>query len=72
MKKGLWVFWGAALHAACKIIIPNQGSNPCPLQWKHGVLTTGWPGKSLEKGFEGVPQRKRKTGRGVRFGDLRI
>ena len=19
---------------------PNQGSNPCPLQWKHGVLTT--------------------------------
>ena len=25
---------------------PNQGSNPCPLQWKCGVLTTGPPGKS--------------------------
>ena len=24
----------------------DQGSNPCPLQWKHGVLTTGPPGKS--------------------------
>ena len=22
---------------------PNQGSNPCPLQWKHGVLTNGPP-----------------------------
>ena len=22
-------------------------SNPCPLQWKHGVLTTGPPGKFL-------------------------
>ena len=26
---------------------PKQGSNPCPLQWKHRVLTTGPPGKSL-------------------------
>ena len=25
----------------------NQGSHPCPLQWKQGVLTTGQPGKSL-------------------------
>ena len=25
---------------------PNQRSNACPLQWKHGVLTTGPPGKS--------------------------
>ena len=25
---------------------PNQGSNPSPLQWKRGVLTTGPPGKS--------------------------
>ena len=25
---------------------PNQGWNPCFLQWKHGVLTTGLPGKS--------------------------
>ena len=26
---------------------PNQGSNPCPMHWEHGVLTTGPPGKSL-------------------------
>ena len=23
---------------------PDQGSNPCPLQWKYRVLTTGLPG----------------------------
>ena len=27
----------------------DQGWNPCPLQWKHGVLTTGLPGKFLER-----------------------
>ena len=27
---------------------PNGGSNLHPLQWKHGVLTTGPPGKSLQ------------------------
>ena len=26
---------------------PNQESDPCPLRWKHRVLTTGLPGKSL-------------------------
>ena len=25
--------------------ISNQGSNPCPLHWEHGVLTTGPPVK---------------------------
>ena len=25
---------------------PDQGSNPCPLQWKLGVLTVGPPGDS--------------------------
>lgn len=25
---------------------PNQGWNPCPLQWEHGVSVTGPPGKS--------------------------
>ena len=24
----------------------HQGSNPCPQEWKHRVLTTGSPGKS--------------------------
>ena len=28
---------------------PNEGSNPYPLQWKHGVLTTGPPGKSWKR-----------------------
>ena len=30
---------------------PNQGWNPCPLQRKHRVLTTGPPGKSLPLSF---------------------
>ena len=25
---------------------PDEGSNPCPLHWERGVLTTGPPGKS--------------------------
>ena len=25
---------------------PDQGPNPCPLQWKHGALTTGPLGNS--------------------------
>ena len=31
----------------CGILVPNQGQNPYLLQWKHRVLTTGLPGKSL-------------------------
>ena len=27
---------------------PDQGSNSCPLQWKHSVLTAGPPGKFQE------------------------
>ena len=27
--------------------LPNQGSNPCPLQWNFEVLTTGSPRKCL-------------------------
>ena len=30
---------------------PDQGPNPCPLQWKCGVLTTGPPGKSYTSVF---------------------
>ena len=29
------------------LIFPTKGSNVGPLQWKHGVLTTGPPGKAL-------------------------
>ena len=35
----------AAQHLGSQF--PNQGSNPCLLQWKREVLTTGPPGKSL-------------------------
>ena len=34
---------------ACGILVPDQGSIPRhPLQWKHGVLTSGSSGKSLD------------------------
>lgn len=29
------------------LLVPDRESNPRPLQWKSGVLTTGSPGKSL-------------------------
>ena len=31
------VFW--LCHAACEFQFPDQGSNLCPLHWKHGLLT---------------------------------
>ena len=37
-------FFLAVLHSTGNF--PNQESNPHPLHWKHGVLTTGSPGKS--------------------------
>ena len=33
-------------HAACGILVTNQGWNPCPLQCKGRDLTTGPPAKS--------------------------
>ena len=33
---------------------PDQGSNPYPLQWKHGALTTGPPGNFLQQDFKQV------------------
>ena len=44
LKKNLLLRFLAARHVGPQF--PNQGSNPCPLQWKCGVLTTGRPGKS--------------------------
>ena len=32
---------------ACGILVPRPEIHPCPLHWKHGVLATGPPGKSL-------------------------
>lgn len=38
-------FLGSTPCSVWDLSSPNQGSNPCPLQWKVGVLTTA-PGKS--------------------------
>ena len=40
------------LVAACGTWFPDQGSNPGPLHWECGVLTTGPSGKSLHSGFD--------------------
>ena len=32
--------------AACEILVPHQGLNPYPLQWKHRILTAGSAGLS--------------------------
>ena len=38
----------AMLRGVCGILIPRPATNPIsPAFWKHGVLTTGPPGKSL-------------------------
>ena len=39
----------AARHAGS---YPKQGSNLCPLQWKHRVLTPGPPGKAYKRTFQ--------------------
>ena len=42
-----FLFFGhTAKHVGSQF--PDQGWNPRPLHWKHGVLTNGLPGKSLE------------------------
>ena len=40
------LFFSAALPSIWGLKFPDQGLNPCPLQWKHDVLTTEPPGKS--------------------------
>ena len=42
------IFGGSGLPlVACGVFFPNQGLSPQPLHWKHGVLTTELPGRSL-------------------------
>ena len=49
--------WGSIVVAhrlSCPMawgIFPDQGWNPCPLQWKHRPLTTRLPGKSSKHLF---------------------
>jgi len=40
------IYFGHTVHSA-RSWFPDWGWNPSPLQWEHGVLTTGLPGKSL-------------------------
>ena len=40
----LFIFGRNTQHAGSQF--PDQGSNPCPLQWKRRVLTIGLPRKS--------------------------
>ena len=40
-------FFGHAMRpVGCRILVPQQGSKPCPLHWELRVLTTGPPGKA--------------------------
>lgn len=41
--------WGGRNHTSRHVgsSFPNQGLSLCRLHWKHGVVTTGAPGKSL-------------------------
>ena len=41
-------FFGHAIHHVGSYF-PDQGSNRCPVQWKHRLLTTGLPGNSQER-----------------------
>ena len=37
----VWIFSFLFGHSTWHANFPDQESNPCPLQWKHGILTTG-------------------------------
>ena len=51
----LVLFWPLCMTWHVGPSFPNQGLNPCPLQWKFGLLTTGPPGKSLSTIFTICP-----------------
>ena len=52
LRKVLFVFGLFWLYCtASGILVPNQRSNQCPLQWKHEVLTTGPPGFYSSESF---------------------
>ena len=45
--KNLFIWFRRVLVTACGTYFPDQGSNPGPLHWEHGVLTTVPLGQSL-------------------------
>ena len=42
----MFFFFSPAQHVGSES--PDQGLNPCPLQWKSRILTMGQPGKSVQ------------------------
>ena len=42
----LFIYFSGCAGRLAGSVFPNQGSNPCPLQWKRKVLTSGPPGNS--------------------------
>ena len=48
-------FHFTSCHVACRILVPQRGIEPVPLQWKCGVLTAGLPQKSRDS-FHIQPQ----------------
>lgn len=45
------IFFFFSHHAACEILVPNQGLNPSPWQWKLWVLITELQWESLNSSF---------------------
>ena len=43
----------ATLHGMWDLSSPTRNDTPCSQHWKHGVITTGPPGKSLIYLFKG-------------------
>ena len=49
-----------ALVLACGIQFPDQGLNPGPVHWEHGVLAAGLSGKSLNNDIFGLTDQAHK------------
>ena len=57
LEKAFILFFGYdAWHVGSEF--PDQGSDPCPLHWKCGVLTT-WPQGGPTKAFRAAVQEGR-------------
>ena len=46
--EGFVAFFFLPCSTGCSLLVPDQGWNPWPLQWKHGVLTLDYQGSPCE------------------------